>query len=118
MYVTTVVALCVGMWGAYEAGSSRSAGGPAPSMTPQTSAPVMPPPSVNSRPGDPRIEAIASRFLCSCGNCGDDTVWACDCEHPNGALEVKGFIANQLAQGTSVDAVTELVKKKYGGFIR
>lgn len=66
---------------------------------------------------DARVQAIASRFLCGCGNCGDDTVWACDCTHPKGATEVKEFITKELQDGKTVPQIIESVKARYGHFI-
>lgn len=121
-YVTTVVALGIGIWGAYQAGVASATSDRAPSspmaVSPTPPAGMIPPAEANPYAGDPRVEAVASRFLCSCGNCGGDTVWVCDCTHPKGAMEVKAFIARHLSSGKSVDDVISLVKAQYGGFIK
>ncbi len=57
---------------------------------------------------------VAREFMCPCGNCSDplDT---CTCDHPHGAFEVKGFIAQQLAAGHKKPHIVEMVQQKYGG---
>ncbi len=58
---------------------------------------------------------IARDFMCNCGNCGDDTVEDCNCEHKNGALEVKNFILQKVQEGHKKPHIVALVQEKYGG---
>ncbi|MFQ5605108.1 MAG: hypothetical protein ACE5HS_17730 [bacterium] len=57
---------------------------------------------------------IAKEFMCPCGTCSDplDT---CTCDHENGALKVKGFIAQQVRAGHKKPHIVEMVQTKYGG---
>lgn len=65
-----------------------------------------------------RAEIIA-HFTCPCGQCEMDELKDCDCEHPNGATEVKRFIDEKINEGSyTVAGVVELVENKYGGKIR
>ncbi len=57
---------------------------------------------------------VAREFMCPCGNC-NDPLDTCTCDHPKGAFEVKGFIAQQLAAGHLKPHIVEMVQQKYGG---
>ena len=57
---------------------------------------------------------IAKEFNCPCGKC-DHRLDSCSCDHPNGALEIKNFIAKQLGQGPKKPHIMEMVQDKYGG---
>ncbi|MCH8875022.1 hypothetical protein IH824_20050 [candidate division KSB1 bacterium] len=57
---------------------------------------------------------IAKEFNCPCGKC-DHRLDSCTCDHPNGALEIKNFIANQLRQSHKKRHIMEMVQDKYGG---
>ena len=57
---------------------------------------------------------IAKEFNCPCGKC-DHRLDSCTCDHPNGALEIKNFIANQLRQSHKKPHIMEMVQDKYGG---
>jgi hypothetical protein len=59
---------------------------------------------------------VAQGFMCPCGKCSD-RLDVCTCDHPKGAFEVKGFIAQQLAVGHMKPHIVEMVQKKYGGHI-
>ncbi|MGK9368369.1 double zinc ribbon domain-containing protein [Melioribacter sp. Ez-97] len=62
------------------------------------------------------INNIYSAFNCPCGQCGIDELKDCNCNHPNGATEVKRFIRDKIAENKySVDQIIELVDKRYGG---
>lgn len=62
-----------------------------------------------------RIE-IFSHFKCPCGQCGIDELKDCDCSHPRGAQEIKGYVDTQIQTGTQTVAqvITE-VEQRYGG---
>lgn len=65
-----------------------------------------------------RVEII-SHFACSCGQCEQDELIDCDCDHPRGAKEVKRFIDEKISEGDlTVAQIIELVENKYGGKIR
>ncbi|KAA3619392.1 MAG: hypothetical protein DWQ05_01345 [Calditrichaeota bacterium] len=57
---------------------------------------------------------IAKKFDCLCGNC-DHPLEECECTHKNGAVDVKSFIAQKLAEGHLDKHVTEMVQNQYGG---
>ncbi len=62
---------------------------------------------------------IETRFSCPCGQCSIDELAECNCGHPRGAQEVKGFISNQIALAKfSRDEIVDMVDKKYGHRIR
>lgn len=64
---------------------------------------------------DPKLEAsvlaIASRFICSCGSCGEKPLDTCACER---AIEERQFIRNYLQGGQSVEQVIAAVDQTYG----
>lgn len=65
-----------------------------------------------------RVEII-SHFACPCGQCTQDELIDCDCDHPRGAKEVKRFIDEKISEGNlTVAGVIELVENTYGGKIR
>ena len=57
---------------------------------------------------------IAQEFMCPCGKC-NDPLDVCNCDHEHGAMEVKGFIAQQLQSGHKKPHIVEMVQEKYGG---
>lgn len=61
-----------------------------------------------------QIIDIAREFNCPCGTC-DHSLEVCSCEHPNGALEIKNFIAQLLMQTHKKPHIMEMVQAKYGG---
>ncbi len=100
------------------------AAAPAAMTMPNSSAPMGLAPGSPGMSTDPagkswdvKVEQVTSRFLCGCGNCGDDTVWACDCEHPKGAREVKTFVTGEIQRGQTVPQIIETIKARYGHFI-
>jgi cytochrome c-type biogenesis protein CcmH/NrfF len=64
---------------------------------------------------DPKLEAtvlsVASRFICSCGSCGEKPLDTCACER---AVEERQFIRNYLQEGQSVAQVIAAVDQSYG----
>lgn len=69
---------------------------------------------VGSSVQSPAVLDIAKDFICPCGSCSDplDT---CQCDHPNGALEVKGFISQKLQEGHKKPHIVEMLMEKYAG---
>ncbi|MBI4535649.1 MAG: zinc ribbon domain-containing protein [Ignavibacteriae bacterium] len=62
-----------------------------------------------------RIE-IFSHFSCPCGQCGVDELKDCNCQHPKGATEVKGYIDGRIAEGKyTVAQIINEIEAKYGG---
>lgn len=70
--------------------------------------------SLSTAPGavDPRLSRIASRFVCSCGTCGEKRLDICTCET---AQQERAFILDQLRQGRSEAEAADAVNRKYGG---
>jgi cytochrome c-type biogenesis protein CcmH/NrfF len=72
-------------------------------------------PVIESRSGDPRVEAkvleIASKFICSCGACGEKPLDTCACPK---AAEERQFIRNSLQVGQTQEQVIAAVKATYG----
>ena len=61
---------------------------------------------------------IISSFECPCGQCGIDKLIDCNCDHPKGAQEVKGFIDSKISEVKfTVSQIIEAVDSKYGGRI-
>ena len=59
---------------------------------------------------------IYSAFNCPCGKCGIDELKDCTCNHPNGALEVKKFIDENINENKyTINEIIGFVDKKYGG---
>ena len=61
----------------------------------------------------PMVLDIAQEFTCFCGQCNDPLA-TCDCSHPDGALEVKRFIAQKLSEGHQKPHIIEMIKTRYG----
>lgn len=61
---------------------------------------------------DPAVIRVASRFVCSCGTCGEERLEVCSCPT---AHEERAFIQDQLRQGRSESEAAEALKAKYGG---
>jgi len=57
---------------------------------------------------------IAKDFMCPCGKC-NDALDVCSCDHPKGAYEVKGFIAQKLQEGHEKPHIVELLHQQYPG---
>ena len=83
--------------------------GNSPGRTPQ------PAPLVEQRSSDPTVEArvteIASKFICSCGSCGEQPLDICRC---NTAVQERQFIRSSLQAGNTLDQVTAAVNSNFG----
>lgn len=55
---------------------------------------------------------VASRFVCSCGTCGEKRLDVCTCET---AQQERAFIQDQLRQGRSEAEAADALNQKYGG---
>jgi hypothetical protein len=62
---------------------------------------------------DPAVTRVASRFVCSCGTCGEERLDVCSCET---ARVERTFIQEQLRHGRTETEAAEALKQKYGGF--
>lgn len=76
-----------------------------------------PAPTANDfRSGNSVVEAnvyeIASKFICGCGSCGEESLEKCDCGF---AVQEKQFIRNLVQQGSSSKNIIAAVDNKYGG---
>jgi len=64
---------------------------------------------------NPAIEAkvyeIASKFVCSCGNCNEESLEVCKCER---AIEERQFIRGDLEQNQKSEDIVVAVANKYG----
>jgi Double zinc ribbon len=59
---------------------------------------------------------IITQFECPCGQCNILELSDCNCNHPSGANEVKGFIDQKISESTyTVQEIIEQVDNKYGG---
>ncbi len=83
-----------------------------PVRMPATAAPAALNLPVTADISSPAVLDIAREFMCFCGTC-EDRLDVCDCEHDNGALEVKGFIAQKLREGHKKPHILELVREQY-----
>lgn len=77
---------------------------------------VAPPARITeSRSRDQKLESaamqIASRFICSCGTCGEKPLDTCSC---NRAIEERQFIRDYLEQGQSPTQVIMALNRSYG----
>jgi len=61
-----------------------------------------------------QVIEVAKKFKCACGGCGELPLATCQCEMPKGSVEEKRFIREKLAEGFTVEQVTEQLDKKYG----
>lgn len=68
-----------------------------------------------ARNSDPAIEiqvtAIASKFICSCGTCGELPLETCGCTT---AVQERQFIRTSLQSGQSLDQIVLAVNKAFG----
>ncbi|MFQ5707850.1 MAG: hypothetical protein ACE5HO_10400 [bacterium] len=62
----------------------------------------------------PAVLDIAKDFICPCGTC-NDPLDVCTCDNPNGAVEVKSFIAQKLREGHKKPHIVEMLTKEYPG---
>ena len=61
-----------------------------------------------------QVIAVAKNFKCACGGCGELPLVTCNCDMSKGSVEEKRFIREKLAEGFTVEQVTEQLDKKYG----
>ena len=73
------------------------------SRFPQTNVPV--------NTGNTKLNEIASKFVCSCGTCGELSLETCTCPT---AKEEHSLINTMLSQNISTDEIVVAVAKKYG----
>ncbi len=67
---------------------------------------------VSSNPAiEANINAIASKFVCSCGTCNEESLEACACGR---AVEERQFIRDYLEQNQKPDDIVVAVANKYG----
>ena len=60
------------------------------------------------------VADIAEGLKCACGTC-EHLLNECDCEHPAGALEVKGVIRQKIGEGHKKPHILEMLFAKYPG---
>lgn len=74
-----------------------------------------PAPLIEQRSGDPKLEArvlqIASKFICSCGTCGEQPLDVCTCER---AVEERQFIRNYLQAGQTNEQIVAALNTTFG----
>jgi hypothetical protein len=74
-----------------------------------------PEPLIEQRSSDPKLEAnvqaVASKFICSCGTCGEQPLDICTC---NTAIQERQFIRNALQAGQTSDQVIAAVNTTFG----
>ncbi|GBD87281.1 double zinc ribbon [bacterium BMS3Abin03] len=59
---------------------------------------------------------IITQFECPCGQCDIKELSECNCTHPKGAIEVKGYIDQLIAENDlTASQIIEKVNTKYGG---
>ena len=72
-------------------------------------------PPFELKSSNPAIEAkvyeIASKFVCSCGNCNEESLEVCKCER---AIEERQFIRGYLEQNQKSEDIVFAVANKYG----
>lgn len=78
-------------------------------------APSPPPRLVEQTSGDAALEGkvleIASKFICSCGSCGQLPLETCTCDR---AIEQRQFIRKALQEGEPKERVVQAVQDSYG----
>jgi hypothetical protein len=60
------------------------------------------------------VTEIAQQFDCTCGQC-THSLEECDCAHPGGAQEVKGFIVQKIQERHHTPHIVEMVQQQFGG---
>jgi cytochrome c-type biogenesis protein CcmH/NrfF len=77
--------------------------------------PAPPVPFVETKTNDSKVESkvidVASKFICSCGTCGEKPLETCTC---NTAAEERQFIRNYLQAGQTPEQVIAAVMNTYG----
>lgn len=72
--------------------------------------------NLNTKATYANLIEIYSAFNCPCGQCRIDELKDCNCNHPNGATEVKKFINDKISENRyTINQIIELVNNKYGG---
>jgi hypothetical protein len=70
---------------------------------------------MESKSNDPALEAkvleVASRFICSCGSCGEQPLDVCAC---NTAVQERQYIRTSLQAGQSFAQAVQAVRDRYG----
>lgn len=74
-----------------------------------TAGPVVAALPINS----PQVLDIAKELNCPCGTCSD-ALATCDCDHENGAIAVKSFIAQKISEGHKKPHILQLVQAQFG----
>lgn len=78
-------------------------------------APIPSPPFVETKTSDATLEAkvrdVASKFICSCGTCGEKPLETCTCSR---AAEERQFIRNSLQAGQTPEQVITALMNTYG----
>lgn len=64
-----------------------------------------------ARPVSLAVRGVASKFLCSCGECGDRELSDCTCST---AVEGREFIDREMKRGTPEQEIVKLVNGRYG----
>ncbi|MBI3111174.1 MAG: zinc ribbon domain-containing protein [Ignavibacteriales bacterium] len=74
-----------------------------------------PEPLVEQTSADPKVEAnvreVASKFICSCGTCGEQSLDVCTC---NTAIQERQFIRNAFQSGQTPDQIVAAVNTTFG----
>lgn len=77
--------------------------------------PAPPPPFVEAKTNDAKLEAkvldVASKFICSCGTCGEKPLDTCTCDK---AAEERQFIRTNLQAGQTPELIIAAVMNTYG----
>ena len=77
--------------------------------------PQRPVPLVKARSNDAALEAkvtdVVSKFICSCGTCGEQPLETCTC---NTAIQERQFIRSSLQSGQSAGQVIAAVNSNFG----
>jgi cytochrome c-type biogenesis protein CcmH/NrfF len=72
-------------------------------------------PLIEARSNDPalevRVREVASKFICSCGTCGEQPLETCTC---NTAIQERQFIRSSLQSGQSAGQVIAAVNSNFG----
>jgi cytochrome c-type biogenesis protein CcmH/NrfF len=72
-------------------------------------------PFFETKSGDQTVEAkvkeITSKFICSCGTCGEQSLDICTC---NTAIQERQFIRNALKSGQPLDRIFAAVNTTFG----
>lgn len=68
-------------------------------------------PQPTARPVSLAVRGVASKFLCSCGECGERELADCTCAT---AVEGREFIDREMERGTPERKLIEMVNGRYG----